>query len=182
MVPYLAGKEPARAYVNRVRDFAPVYSWIEAHTSTRGADPDPRREPDATTSTGRRIAAGNLDGPRIAAWLAQFPNADALRTELRRQHVTHVLLHPAWMRAPKTMMEREYTLDLPPQTNAVLRLLLRTVDAGLSGSELSLLFAVSPVCDPIDLRVVKIDPDSSAYLFGGEPRRSTTYTGQLSTS
>lgn len=144
MVPYLAGKEPARAYMNRVRDFAPVYSWIESHTS-----PEARililgenRTYDLDRQT---IAGGNLDGPRIAAWLAQFPNADALRAELRRQHVTHLLLHPAWMRAPKTMMEREYTLDLPPQTNAVLQALLRDRLTLVYSDRSYLLFAVSPV-------------------------------------
>jgi len=144
MVPYLAGKETARAYVNRVRDFAPVFSWIEAHSS-----PEARililgenRTYDLDRQT---IAAGNLDGPRIAAWLAPFPNADALRTELRRQHVTHVLLHPAWMHAPRTMMEREYTLDLPPQTNAVLQALLRDRLTLVYRDRSYLLFAVSPM-------------------------------------
>ena len=127
-----------------VREFAPAYAWIESHTP-----PEARifilgenRTYDLDRHT---IAAGNLDGPRIAAWFAQFPNAEALRTELRRQHVTHILIHPAWMRPPKTMMEREYTLDLPPQSDAVLRAMLRDSTPLVYRDKGYLLFAVTPL-------------------------------------
>ena len=120
MVPYLCGKETAHEYVRRVRDFAPVYDWIETHTPPEAkilflAE---NRTYDLDRQT---VSGGNFDGPRIAAWLARFPNAAALREELRRERVTHVLIHPAWLRPPRTMMEREFTLVLPPQTEAALR-------------------------------------------------------------
>ncbi|HEY2092519.1 MAG TPA: hypothetical protein VGJ81_11560 [Thermoanaerobaculia bacterium] len=120
IVPYLAGKETARQYVHRVRDFAPVYDWIETHTP-----PEAKilfLGENRTYDLGRQtLSGGNLDGPRIAAWLARFPNAMALHDELRRQRVTHILIHPAWLRPPKTMMEREYMLELPPGAEAALR-------------------------------------------------------------
>ena len=124
VVPYLAGKETARGYVSRVRDFAPVYAWIETHTpaSSKILILGENRTYDLDRQT---LAAGNLDGPRIAAWLAQFPNSQALRAELGRQHVTHILIHPAWIRPARTMMEREYTLELSPQADSVLRGVLR---------------------------------------------------------
>ncbi len=140
VVPYLAGKETARGYVHRVRDFAPVYDWIETHTP-----PDAKilflgenRTYDLDRQT---VAGGNLDGPRIAAWLAKFPNAAALHGELRRQHITHLLVHPAWIGKPKTMMEREYMLDLTPEAQAALRESLTPVYRDRN----YLLFAVTPL-------------------------------------
>ncbi len=142
IVPYLAGKETAREYVLRVRDFAPVFEWIEAHTppTAKILALGENRTYDLDRQT---VAAGNLDGPRIAAWLARFPNAQTLRAELLRQGVTHVLIHPAWMRPPETIMEREYTLDLPPRTAAVLGEFL-SVDATVVYRDKSyLLFEIS---------------------------------------
>jgi hypothetical protein len=120
MVPYLCGKETAREYIHRVRDFAPVYDWIETHTPPEAKILflGENRTYDLDRQT---VSGGNFDGPRIAAWLARFPNAAALREELRRERITHVLIHPAWLRPPRTMMEREFTLVLPPQTEAALR-------------------------------------------------------------
>ncbi|HEY2324221.1 MAG TPA: hypothetical protein VGJ82_15285 [Thermoanaerobaculia bacterium] len=148
IVPYLAGKETARGYVNRVRDFAPVYQWIETHTP-----PDAKilvlgenRTYDLDRQT---ISGGNLDGPRIATWLARFPNAQALREELRRQRVTYVLIHPAWLRPPQTMMEREYMLDLPPRNEAVLRDFLRTGTYIVYQDKSYLLFRSGPAEDHV---------------------------------
>ena len=144
IVPYLAGKETARDYVSRVRDFAPVYAWIEAHTPAEAKVLmlGENRTYDLDRQT---LAAGNLDGSRIAAWLAQFPNSAALREELRRQHITHILIHPAWIRPARTMMEREYTLELSPQTNAVLQTLLRDRLTLVYRDRSYLVFAVAPV-------------------------------------
>ncbi|HEX3108493.1 MAG TPA: hypothetical protein VHU41_05320 [Thermoanaerobaculia bacterium] len=141
IVPYLAGKETARGYVSRVRDFAPVYQWIEGNTapSAKVLILGENRTYDLDRQT---IAGGNLDGPRIAAWLARFPNVVMLRAELTRLHVTHVLVHPAWMRAPKTMMEREFMLDLPPQTDARLRDFLGTGASLVYRDKSYLLFAI----------------------------------------
>jgi hypothetical protein len=140
VVPYLAGKETARDYVYRVRDFAPVYAWIDTHTPPEAKILllGENRTYDLDRQT---VSGGNLDGPRIVAWLASFPNAVALHNELRRQRVTHVLIHPAWLRQPQTMMEREYMLELPPGTDAKLREFLTPVYRDKN----YLLFAVTPL-------------------------------------
>lgn len=144
VVPYLAGKETAHDYVSRVRDFAPVYAWIDTHTppEARILVLGENRTYDLDRET---LGGGNLDGPRIAAWLARFPNPAALRDELRRQRVTHILIHPAWIRPAKTIMEREYTLELTPQEDAVLRALLRDDTSLVYRDKSYLLFALTPL-------------------------------------
>jgi hypothetical protein len=144
IVPYLAGKETARDYVSRVRDFAPAYAWIDMHTppEARILVLGENRTYDLERET---LGGGNLDGPRIVAWLARFPNAAALREELRTQRITHILIHPQWIRPARTMMEREYTLELPPQEDAVLRALLHDNTSLVYRDKSYLLFALTPL-------------------------------------
>ncbi|MCU1244199.1 MAG: hypothetical protein JWN02_109 [Acidobacteria bacterium] len=121
LFPYLTGKEGASAYIARTRRFAAVYDWIDRNT------PATSRVlllgENRTYYLNRpAIAGGNLDGPRIAAWLSRFPTPAQLEAELRRRGVTHILLHKPWLRAatpgtpPPTLLEREYLLELPPAT------------------------------------------------------------------
>ncbi len=66
---------------------------------------------------------GNLDGPRVAAYL-EAPSAELLIAQLRRDGFTHVLLYPAGMReaaAASTRRRDEREIYLPPSTFANLR-------------------------------------------------------------
>lgn len=128
---YLAGKESPAAYVVRIRSFARSYSWINATT--------PQRSRVLLLAENRPyylnrqfIAGGNLDGPRIAAWLARFSTPEALHAELLRMDVTHVLLHKTWYRVasasarPLISIEREYVLEVTPEIDRVLTTMLKT--------------------------------------------------------
>lgn len=131
IVPYLAGKETAAQYMSRMRSFARPYDWIAKQTA-----PSARILLLGETRTFYLqrpfLAAANLDGPRVAAWLARFTTPDELRRELVAQHITHVVLHKPWYRIatagapPPGMLEKEYVLEVPPQVHAVLTTLLNT--------------------------------------------------------
>jgi hypothetical protein len=121
LLPYLTGNENASAYIARTRRFAAVYDWVD-----RTTPPESRillLGENRTYYLNRpAIAGGNLDGPRIAAWLSRFSTPPQLEAELRRRGITHILLHKPWLRAatpgtpPPTLLEREYLLELPPTT------------------------------------------------------------------
>jgi hypothetical protein len=121
LIPYLIGNESASAYIARTRRFAAVYDWID-----RNAPPKSRillLGENRTYYLNRpAVSGGNLDGPRIAAWLSRFSTPTQLEAELRARGVTHILLHKPWLRAvtpgtpPSTLLEREYLLELPPAT------------------------------------------------------------------
>jgi hypothetical protein len=130
--PYLVGRETEAQYVLRTRDYARPYAAL--------AEKAPAAESGRVLLLGENrsydldrpaLSAGNLDGPRMAAWLARFPSADALAGELQRVGVTHVLMHRAWYRVeeaapppPGDMLEKEYVLEVPRQTDAVVEQLL----------------------------------------------------------
>lgn len=127
-VPYLAGTETESRYIARVREFARPYAFIAAETPPRSrvlllAE-------NRTYYLDREcISGGNLDGPRIANWLARFPAPDALVAEWRRLGITHVLLHTRWYRVssqPLQPIEREYVLQVTPQLDALLTTTLKS--------------------------------------------------------
>ena len=45
------------------------------------------------------MAGGNLDGPRVANYLAQWPTVQGLTEGFKSQGITHVLVHSAWIRS-----------------------------------------------------------------------------------
>jgi hypothetical protein len=110
-LPYLAGKETAQQTIARTRAFAKPYDWI-----ARNTPPDARVLLLAENRTfylqRRFVAGGNLDSPRIADWLA--------RGGLSREHFTHIVIHKPWYRvgnAPLGTLEKEYMLQVPPDTH-----------------------------------------------------------------
>lgn len=124
VMPYLAGIESETAYLERTRDFMKPYEWIEDHTPET-ATVLMLAENRPYYLDRRALAAGNLDGPRVASWLGRFPTPDAFAAELRREGVTHVLIHKPWYRVMTaqlhTVFEKEYVLVVSPQTDAMLR-------------------------------------------------------------
>ncbi|HVT44682.1 MAG TPA: hypothetical protein VMT00_09850 [Thermoanaerobaculia bacterium] len=126
MGPYLTGTESEAEYVARTRRFARPFTWIEQNTP-----------PDSVVLflgenrpyylRRRALAGANLDGPRIARFLARFPTADELRKGLQQEGITHVLVNKQWYRidsetAPEpSMLEKEYLLIVSPATDRVLR-------------------------------------------------------------
>jgi hypothetical protein len=128
--PYLVGRESAGDYARRMRDFTLPYAYIATH-----APPEGRvlLLGENRTYDLERVAlsAGNLDGPRLADYLGRFSTAQGLEQELRRKGVTHVIRHPAWYRVRHTgaaleTLEREYVLEVSPETDAVLAEFFRT--------------------------------------------------------
>jgi hypothetical protein len=129
--PYLAGSETPRGYIARVREFAKPYAFIAAESPPRSrvlllAE-------NRTYYLDREcISGGNLDGPRIANWIARFPTPDVLIAEWRRIGITHVLLHTRWYRVssrslqPLQPVEREYVLQVTPQIDALLTTTLKS--------------------------------------------------------
>jgi len=128
--PYVVGKESEPELVARTRAFAPVYSWAAART-------DPRSiflllgEDRVYYLDRRAFAAANLDGPRVSGYLSGFQTAAALRQELIRTGVTHILIHKPWYRVATSvsprpgMLEREFILEVTPATDVMLHDLLR---------------------------------------------------------
>lgn len=123
---YLVGNETETEYRLRTRAFTRAYDWIGRST------PAPSRllliGENRTFDLPRpAFSAGNLDGPRLSKYLARFRTADALARELGRLGVTHVLLHRAWYRVrgaepavPPGMLEKEYVVEVSPETHAML--------------------------------------------------------------
>jgi hypothetical protein len=132
--PYVVGAETEAQYLARTRDFARPYAAL-AQKAPDGGGVLLLGENRSYHLDRPSLSAGNLDGPRMAAWLERFPTPEALAGELRRRGVTHVLLHRPWYRvagAASTgavsagMLEKEYLLDVPPKTDAVVAGLLAT--------------------------------------------------------
>ncbi|MGZ4778474.1 MAG: hypothetical protein ACXV5L_04710 [Thermoanaerobaculia bacterium] len=126
--PYLTGQEDAAGYLQRTRAFARPYGWLDRSTppSARVLLLGENRPFYLQRSF---ISGGNLDGPRIAAWLSKSPSPDAFSAELQRLGVTHLLLHTPWYRVEggrPGMLEKEYVLQVSAQTDAMLRAFLRT--------------------------------------------------------
>ena len=75
------------------------------------------------------VAAGNLDGPRMAAWLSQFAGPVQFRDRLRAMGVTHVLVYAPWYQAgnaaPPGILEKEYLLQVDAKTDAMVRAFMR---------------------------------------------------------
>ena len=128
VMPYLAGLESESAYLARTRDFVPAYAWIADHTK-----PEAKLlllGENRTYHLDRRaLAAGNLDGPRVAAYLARFRTPAEFARELQEQHITHIVIHKPWYRvgAPvyQSMVEKEYLLFVAPQSHALLHDFMR---------------------------------------------------------
>ncbi|HVT05540.1 MAG TPA: hypothetical protein VHL58_19440 [Thermoanaerobaculia bacterium] len=127
---YVVGKESEPQLVARTRAFTPVYEWAAAHT-----DPNSRflllGENRPFYLDRPSFAASNLDGPRVNAYLSHFPTAETLRQDFLRIGVSHVLIHKPWYSivtpsSPRPgMLQREYILELTPQTDATLRDFIR---------------------------------------------------------
>ena len=125
-MPYLAGHETAAQFLIRARPFARPYSWIAENTSS-----DARILLLGETRTlylpRQFVSGGNLDGPRIATWLARYRTPDGLAAGLKADGITHVLWHPKWYRvqsphnAPIDMLGRELLVEVPPETDRLLR-------------------------------------------------------------
>ena len=110
-LPYLAGRETAAQTIARTRFFAKPYDWIAKHTPP-GARILLLAENRTFYLDRRFVAAGNLDSPRVAAWLAN--------DGLDRERFTHVVIHKEWYRvgtAPLGTIEKEYVLQVPPETH-----------------------------------------------------------------
>jgi hypothetical protein len=126
----VVGAETDAAYVARTRGYARAYASIAAKA------PEDARvlllgENRSYHLDRPALSAGNLDGPRMAAWLERFGTPDALAQELRRRGVTHVLMHRPWYRVAGTappgaddMLEKEYVLEVSATTDAVVEGLL----------------------------------------------------------
>lgn len=131
VLPYLGGQESAEQYIARQRAFAKPYAWLERETP-RDARVLLFGEHETFELDRPFLAATNLDGPRVAHWLARFPTPEALHAELRAQHVSYVLLRPRWYRVaqpgqrPLTPIESELALEVPPQIDRVLKTMLQT--------------------------------------------------------
>ncbi len=129
VIPYLMGVESETAYLERTRDFMKPYAWI-AEKTPENATFLLLAENRTFHLQRRALAAGNLDGPRVAAYLARFPTPDAFALELQRQHVTHVLIHKPWYHvapaALHSVVEKEYVLIVTPQSDAMLHAFLAT--------------------------------------------------------
>ena len=126
---YLAGQTEAQ-YIRTRYEFAVAYEWIGK--STPGSARVLLLGETRTFYLQREfVAGGNLDGPRIAAWLGSFRTADALHRELRARGITHVLMSKAGYRIagtgrPLTLVEKEQFLEVTPQAHAVVAKTLET--------------------------------------------------------
>lgn len=119
-LPYLAGRETAEQTIARTRNFAKPYDWIAKHS--------PREARVLLLAENRTfyldrpfVAASNLDSPRIAAWLASGG--------LDREHFAYIVIHKEWYRvgtAPLGTIEKEYLLEVPPETHQTLMRFLST--------------------------------------------------------
>ena len=127
VIPYLAGQESAAGYLSRTRAFMRPYTWLARFTSPRARIL--LLGENRTLYLNRQfVAGGNLDSPRIAAWLSTLATPAAVRDDLRAKGITHVLLHTPWYRVGSDrpgMLEKEYVLQVSPATDAVLRTFLR---------------------------------------------------------
>jgi hypothetical protein len=148
-LPFLVGAESEGAYLARTRDFHRAYSWIDRNTE-RDAKLLLLGENRPFHLERRAISQGNLDGPRMAAWLGSFSSANALGDELRRQRFTHVLVHKPWYRVerpglpPLRMMEKEFVLVVPPRTDAMVRQLLTREARPVYSDATHVLFELRP--------------------------------------
>lgn len=122
----LSGKESTAAYLARTRRFTKPFGWIAAATQ-----PDARilllGESETLYLPRQAVSASNLDGPRVAAWLAAHPSPESLRAELQRLGITHVLIGLQHYRIggpPPGMIEKETLLQVSPSTDATLRAML----------------------------------------------------------
>jgi hypothetical protein len=150
VLPYLGGAESAGQYVMRQRPFAKPYAWM-ARETPRGGRVLLLGE-NATYYLDRpAVAGGNLDGPRIAKWLARFPSPDALHAELRAQGIGYVILRKTWYRAghrPLTPIESEQMLEVTPQTDRVVTAMLKTMAILRYRDEEYLIFQLAPSPGP----------------------------------
>jgi hypothetical protein len=122
VVPYLIGRERIVAYLTRMRSFMRPYEWI-----ARSTPPASRilllGESRILYLERQAVSGGNLDGPRIAVWLARFHDLNALGSELRRLGITHILIGTQNYHiggGQPGMIEKEVVLQLSPSADALL--------------------------------------------------------------
>jgi hypothetical protein len=130
-LPYLGGQKSAHQYLELTRPFMRPYDWIAAHT------PVESRilllgETRAYYLQRQAVWGTNFDGPRIASWLGQSHSPDELQRSIWKSGITHIILHKPWYRIegpgvpPANMLEREYLLDVSPDTDALVTAFLKT--------------------------------------------------------
>ena len=122
---FVVGKESEAEYLARTRSFMKPYQWL-AESSESDALVLLLGENRSYYLDRPSLSAGNFDGPRVAAFLADFADSTAFAVELQRQGVTHVLVHWPWVRVtgqgkPPSLLEREYVLLLPPESARMLQ-------------------------------------------------------------
>lgn len=122
-VRYLTGGETIGQYFTRTRNFVGPFTWIAKST------PATSRilllgETRTLYLRRQAVSGSNLDGPRIAHWLQRFPNPDALRGELARMGITHVLIYREGYVVGEralTSIQNEIILQVPIPADAVLK-------------------------------------------------------------
>jgi hypothetical protein len=115
------GREETAAYIARHQPYARAFAWMGERLPA-GATVLCIGESRTYDLPRRAIATGNLDGPRMARWLAQAPDAAALARQAAAAGATHVLLHRPFVVVTATPLaalsplQRELVLELPPAT------------------------------------------------------------------
>jgi hypothetical protein len=126
---YLAGRETAKEYIARQQPFAKAYDHLE-RTMPPGSRVLFLGENRTFHLNRPAMSGGNLDGPRVAAWLESFPSAGDLHGSLRRMGVSHMLLHRGNYRVaggpPPPMIERELVVELSPRADGMVKEMLKT--------------------------------------------------------
>ncbi len=126
---YLVGAETEREYLWRTRSFARPYAWLDQATP-----PDSvilmLGETRAWNLDRKAHWAGNLDGPRVAAWLDRAGSSADLWQQVRELGVTHVLIHKEWYQVREaqdkqlTMLEKEFVLRVSKETDEIVQTML----------------------------------------------------------
>jgi hypothetical protein len=125
------GREETADYVARHQPYARAYAWMGERLPA-GATVLCIGESRTYDLPRRAIATGNLDGPRMARWLAQAPDAAALARQAAVAGATHVLLHRPFVVVTDvplvalSPLQRELVLELPPATWSRLQAMLAT--------------------------------------------------------
>lgn len=128
-VTYLAALKSPEQYVADVCEFEKPYAFIES-----GTPPSARvlllGETQVFYLDREVIAGGNLDGPRIAAWLGRFRTPAEMHAEWQRMGISHVLMRKSRVFVGEeqrgTLVEREVQLILPKATHQIVVETLKT--------------------------------------------------------
>lgn len=146
---YLVGAETEFQYLSRMRPFTRPYTWIDKKTP-----PDSvillLGETHAWHLKRRAHWAGNLDGPRVAAWMGRAKSPAELKQQLDDLGITHILIQKEryQVRKPDSedlgVLEKEFVLRVSEATDDVLRDMLREHSAQRYEDKLYLIFELEP--------------------------------------